>query len=98
MLLCYIAIVKLYPLPIAALTLILFHTLLPLLLSTLCFISAYLHKHFTYSHKNVCGNERCCLSERVTWEYFLEALGECFGWPLAHVSEQSEFMGVHPNK
>ena len=31
------------------------------------------------------------LSERVTWENFLEALGERFGWVLVSLSERSEF-------
>ena len=43
-------------------------------------------------------NERGGLSGRVTWESFLEALGECFGWILVRVSERSEFSHVHPNK
>ena len=30
-------------------------------------------------------NERRGLSGRVTWESFLEALGERFGWVLARV-------------
>ena len=43
-------------------------------------------------------NERAGLSGRVTWESFLEALGECFGWILVRVFERSEFSHVHPNK
>ena len=43
-------------------------------------------------------NERGELSGRVTWESFLEALGERFGWLLVRVSERSEFSHVHPNK
>ena len=31
------------------------------------------------------------LSGRVTWENFLEALGERFGWVLARVSELASF-------
>ena len=43
-------------------------------------------------------NERRELSGRVTWESFLEALGECFGWFLVRVFDQREFSHVHPNK
>ncbi len=43
-------------------------------------------------------NERGELSGRVTWESFLEALDERFGWGLVRVFEQSEFSHVYPNK
>ena len=43
-------------------------------------------------------NERVGLSGRVTWESFLEALGERFGWGLVRVFDQREFSHVHPNK
>ena len=43
-------------------------------------------------------NEWRGLSGRVTWESFLEALGECFGWFLVRVFDQREFSHVHPNK
>ena len=36
-------------------------------------------------------NKRGGLSGRVTWESFLEALGERFGWILARVSEPASF-------
>ena len=32
------------------------------------------------------------LSERVTWENFLEALGKHFGWVLAQLSELASFV------